>query len=254
MPSAGRSYIDGHASYGVDRIEGFYRRNGTPLIALDAHVETNAGKQSRFTQLWFVEIDPARAVELQRRIDERGATDRASVIVGDINREIVNILAAVPIKRPAICCLDPYDPPGLYFDTIRRIAQVPGRANKIELFVNLPIGLQHRQARDPATGDLRASVVDSLERLIGNRRWVAEFEQWAGGRGSWPHAYQAMKREFLQELRQLGYKFFCQVDVPPVSPMYALVFASDHPLAEKIMKKAIGNWERDPANIQRPLI
>jgi len=37
MRSAGRSYIDGHASYGVDRIEGYYRRNGTPLIALDAH-------------------------------------------------------------------------------------------------------------------------------------------------------------------------------------------------------------------------
>lgn len=254
MRSAGRCYIDGHASYGADRISGFHRRNGTPLIALDAHVETKAGQSSRFTKLWFVEIAADRAAELQRRIEERQATGRAQVIVGDLEKKIVDILPQIPPTHPTICTLDPYDPPGLRFETIRRIAQAPNRKNKIELFINLPIGLQQRQARDPLTHDLRANVVASLKGLIGNDRWLPMLDAWAHERGSWADAYHAMKTEFIEELRRLGYRFFCQVDVPAGNPMYALIFASDSDLAETIMKAAIKNWERDPANLQRPLI
>ncbi len=252
--SPGRCYIDGHASYGEDRIAGVCRRNGTPLIALDAHVETNAGQSSRFTRLWFVEIDRDRAAELRRRVGERRASDRADVIVGDINERIADVLPRVPATHPTICTLDPYDPPGLTFDTIRRIAQAPNRRNKIELFINLPIGLQHRQARDPATRQLRPTVVESLIRLIGNDRWLPAFDAWAQQRGPWVDAYKAMKSEFIQDLRGLGYRFFCEVDVPPAKPMYVLVFASDSDLARTIMTSAIKNWERDPGNLQRPLI
>src|SRR5687768_13860982 len=78
-----RDYIDGHASYGVDRIEGVFRRNGTPLIALDADVRTNDGRRSRFDNLWFVEIDEERAAELRARVAEKGGADRAKVICGD---------------------------------------------------------------------------------------------------------------------------------------------------------------------------
>lgn len=252
--SAGRSYIDGHASYGEDRISGLYRRNGTPLIALDAHVETKKFGPSRFTKLWFVEIDSERAANLDKHIQERGAQERARVIVGDINEVIAEILANVPVHSPTICTLDPYDPPGLRFETIRRIAQAPNRRNKIELFVNLPIGLQHRQARDPESHRLRPNVVANLGRLIGNERWLPSLEAWAAERVPWASAYEAMKTAFLEELQGLGYRFFCEVDVPATNSMYAIIFASDSDLAKKIMTSAIKDWRRDPANLQRTLL
>lgn len=254
VKAVGRSYIDGHASYGVDRIEGFNRRNGTPLIALDARVETKAGRLSQFTKLWFVEIDETRAEELRRRVNERGASARAKVIVGDINTKVAEIVPQIPTNHPALCTLDPYDPPGLHFETIRQIATAPGRRNKVELFVNLPVGLQHRQARDPDTRRLRPNVIGSLTRLIGNDSWLPVLEAWSQERVPWADAYEAMKQGFISELRALGYRFFCEVDVPPGKPMYALVFASDHPLAETIMTQAIRYWERDPANLQRTLM
>ncbi len=109
--SVGRGYVDGHASYGVDWIEGFNRRNGTPLIALDAHVELKSGQSSRFTKLWFVEIDETRVEELRRRVKERGASERAKVVLGDINSTIVEILLvpahATDLPTMAVVQLDP---------------------------------------------------------------------------------------------------------------------------------------------------
>jgi three-Cys-motif partner protein len=250
-----RYYIDGHASYGEDRVLGVFRRNGTPLIALDAEVRTKAGRTSRFDRLWFIEIDVDRAEELRRLVEQRGGQARAEVITGDVNSVMDQVLPQIHPRGPALRVLDPYDPDDLRFTTIERIARHDAtlRQHKIELLINLPIGLQHRQARDKVTGRLRPNVVRNLELLLGNGRWMPLFEAWSEGKVPWYEVYATMKRSFVEELRRLGYKVFWEMDVPPGNPMYALVFASDHPLAGAIMESAMKDWERDPANPQRPL-
>src|SRR5207302_11033214 len=134
--------------------------------------------------------------------------------------------------------------------SVRAIATAGGRPRKIELFVNLPIGLQRRQARDPATGVLRPQVVETLIELLGSDRWLPTLKAWSEGRAAWVEAYDAMRDSFVQELAGLGYKHYCKIDVPAVNPMYALVFASDHPAALAIMKSAMKDWQRDPENPQ----
>lgn len=250
-----RYYIDGHASYGEDRVQGVFRRNGTPLIAFDAEVRTKAGQVSRFDRLWFIEIDEERAEELRRRLAAKPGSDRAEVITGDVNEVMDRVLPKIHPLGPALCVLDPYDPDDLRFATIERIARHDAgkRKHKIELLVNLPVGLQHRQARDKETGGLRENVVRNLEMLLGNRRWLPLLEAWSEGKAQWYEVYAAMKGSFIEELRRLGYQVFWEMDVPPGNPMYALVFASDYPLAKTIMESAMKDWERDPANPQRPL-
>ena len=253
--SPGRYYIDGHASYGEDRVQGVFRRNGTPLIALEAVVQTRLHGLSRFTHLWFVELRADRAAMLRKHVEDRNETARADVLEGDINERILDILPQVPHHSPALCVLDPYDPDDLHFSTIALVAAhgMGVRQRKIELFVNLPIGLQHRQGRVRGGTAIRPSVVRNLTRLLGNDRWLPQLEAWGREELPWADAYIAMKRSFQEELRGLGYRHLWEMDVPAVNPMYALVFASDHPAALSIMKSAMKNWERDPANPQGTL-
>ena len=246
-----RDYIDGHSSYGVDRVEGVFRRNGTPLIALTREVTLKDGRKSRFDNLWFVEIDPERAAELRQRVADLGQLERAKVICGDINAVIADILKGVHPLAPTLCVLDPYDPDDLSFETVRRVAmdKLDQRRHKIELFVNLPIGLQRRQARDPKTNELRPAVIENLKRLLGNDRWLGKLQAWPAT-ATWHEVYTAMLDSFVAELKTLGYQYFIHFDVPPTNPMYALVFATDHDAALSIMKSAMKDWQRDPENPQ----
>jgi three-Cys-motif partner protein len=203
-----------------------------------------------------VEISHERADELARVVAERDTEGRAQVIHGNINRKITDLLVDVPASWPALCVLDPYDPDDLHFTTIQAIAadKFAERKNKVEVFVNLPIGLQNRQARDPTTGILRPKVVQNLTALLGNSRWLPSLQAWAAGQEEWHHVYGAMRRSFDEELAKLGYTVRWQMDVPsPINPFYALFFAATHPLAGSIMESAMKDWERDPANPQRPL-
>jgi three-Cys-motif partner protein len=251
-----RNYIDGHASYGHDRVSGVFRRNGTPLIALEAAITAKDGRTSRFDHLWFVELDKAKADELTANVRRAGGAARAEVLNRDINVVIPEILTKVHPLAPTLCVLDPYDPGDLRFETIRRIADHARdeRRHKIEQFVNLPIGLMHRGVNLKEKRTLTAQAKGRLRELIGGSGWEPLLDAYGAGAGPrWPEVFEAMKAEFIANVRGLGYTYVQVMDVLPPHPYYSLVFASDHPRAETIMGSSMRDWQRDPTNPQLTL-
>lgn len=251
-----RNYIDGHASYGHDRVSGVFRRNGTPLIALEAAITVKDGRTSRFDHLWFVELDKAKADELTANVGRAGGAARTEVLNDDINAVIPKVLTKIHPLAPTLCVLDPYEPGDLLFETVRRIAyhDRDTRKHKIEQFVNLPIGLQHRGVKLKDKRSLSADAKKRLRDLLGGSNWEPLLDAYAAGAGpTWRDVFEAMKAEFVANVRALGYTYVQVMDVLPPHPFYSLVFASDHPKAETIMGSSMRDWQRDPTNPQLTL-
>ena len=85
----------------------------------------------RFSELYFIESEPAAAAELQCEIEERG-DHRATVITGDVNIELPRIVQGLNKRAPTFVLLDPegIEP---CWDTIEAIALW-----KTELLINFP--------------------------------------------------------------------------------------------------------------------
>ena len=130
--AADRVFIDGFAGPGTNQVrETEVIVDGSPLIALDATAPSNP---SRFTDLFFIELDRGDEAELRSLIADRGAT-RAHVVRGDVNDELPRIVRSFHQDAPIFVFLDTagIDP---RWSTIEAIA--PWRT---ELLINFPLGM-----------------------------------------------------------------------------------------------------------------
>ena len=211
---------------------------GSPRIALEI--------EPRFTTLYFLEIRPDRIALLN---DLKESDKRIQVIQGDCNdvlwKEVIPRLNAAPYAR-ALVILDPYK---LNYDW--RIVEALGKSKKVDLFLNFMImdanmNMWHRNPDSP-----RADQISRLDIAWGDHSWwdvgydtrqgnlFGETDFLKTGNAALAQAYQRRLKEVA------GF-----AHVPPPIPMknsrggtiYYLYFASQKPVAEKIVRYIFGKY------------
>lgn len=209
-----RIYIDAFAGPGLNRLRGTNRTiDGSPLIALDACARNG----TKFDRLFFIERDPALAAELRGVLNTRDKTQRASVIVGDVNKELLKRIIKLAPQSPTFVFLDP-DGIEPQWATIQAIA--PWRT---ELLINFPLGMSINRNPDSA----------KVTAYFGTEEWR---ELWSSRRPGRTHALLQLYKERLSEV---GYRYTTEDDrlikTSGNRRLYYLVFVSKVPVAKRIM-------------------
>jgi three-Cys-motif partner protein len=214
-----RIYIDAFAGPGLNRLRG---RNltidGSPLIALDACARNG----TKFDRLFFIERDPAVAAELRGVLNTRDKTQRASVIVGDVNEELPKLITKLPRRSPTFVFVDP-DGIEPQWATIEAIAPW-----QTELLINFPLGMSINRNPDSA----------KVTAYFGTNQW----------RGLWsstrPGRTHALLQLYKERLGRLGYRYTTEDDrlikTSGGRRLYYLVFVSKVLPAKKIMTWVLG--------------
>ena len=209
-----RIYVDAFAGPGLNQLRGTDRTiDGSPLIALDACARN--GKQ--FDRLFFIERDAGLAAELRGVLDARDKNQRSSVIVGDVNNELPELIATLPRRSPTFVFVDPegIEP---QWRTIEAIA--PWRT---ELLINFPLGMGIKRNPDSA----------KVTAYFGTDEWRQLWES------SGPDRAHALLQLYKERLRRLGYGYTTGNDrlikTCGGRRLYYLVFVSKVDPARRIM-------------------
>jgi three-Cys-motif partner protein len=228
----GSFYIDLFAGAGQSTLPDGSVIDGSPLIAAKA--------TPPFTKLWWVEANAANAASLRSHRQDFPNRD-IEIVHGDANQAISEILNALPTAFPVLAFLDPYSTQ-LDWETIRRLAAHRPR-RKIELFVLFPLDMvlfrlmPHDQDIGPFAPILDRMMPDpqGWRRVYSNRAVLSA-----------PDRRRAMLNEYVVGLRRLGYEFVPPprlVTRPDGHGLYFMVFATDHPAGERIMRYALERVE-----------
>jgi three-Cys-motif partner protein len=210
-----RIYVDAFAGPGLNRLRG---RNltidGSPLIALDARARNG----TKFDRLFFIERHPAVAAELRGVLKTRDKTQRASVIEGDVNKELPKLITRIPQRSPTFVFVDPegIEP---QWTTIEAIA--PWRT---ELLINFPLGMSIN--RNPDSAKVTAYFGTNRRR-----------ELWTSTRPGRTHELLQLYKE---RLGKLGYQYTTEDDrlikTSRGRHLYYLIFVSKLAIAaQRIM-------------------
>ncbi len=152
-----RYYIDLFAGPGQNKVRGTNEIvDGSPLIALKAG-------PPQFTHLYWVEADRRSVGSLEMHRQEH--PDRGiSVLRGDANQRVDDVLRTLPSEAPTFAFLDPYGSE-LDWQTVVKLARHKVTGYKIELFILFAFdtGFVRLMPRDPS--DMQASSERALDRV-----------------------------------------------------------------------------------------
>ncbi len=214
-----RIYVDAFAGPGLNRLRGTSRTiDGSPLIALEACARNG----TKFDRLFFIERDSALAAELRAVLNTRDKTQRASVIVGDVNRELPKLITTLPRRSPTFVFLDPegIEPK---WATIEAIA--PWRT---ELLINFPLGMSINRNPDSA----------KVTEYFGTSQWRRLWDATSPGKT------RALLQWYKERLRTLGYTYTTEdnrlVKASGGRRLYYLIFVSKVAPAKRIMNWVFG--------------
>src|SRR5262249_12367456 len=134
------------------------------------------------TQLIFCDVDPdnVRALQIRTRVE----TNRVTVIEGDCNQQIDQVLANVPEHGLNIALIDPFALQALKFDTLRRLAELKrmdlvihfpsadikrnlGQHEKTRQWLNEALGTSEWASKISSTTDV-AVLIDVLKKQLGS--------------------------------------------------------------------------------------
>jgi len=209
-----RIYIDAFAGPGLNRLRrGNLTIDGSPLIALDACARNG----TKFDRLFFIEHDRALAAELCAVLNTRDKTERASVIVGDVNKELPKLITKLRRQSPTFVFVDPegIEP---QWTTIEAIA--PWRT---ELLINFPLWMSINRNPDSA----------KVTAYFGTDQWRGVWNSTRPGRS------RALLQLYKERLRSLGYQYTTEDDrlvkTSGGRRLYYLVFVSKVAIAQRIM-------------------
>lgn len=211
--SGGAAFVDIFAGPGRARIRTTGAlEDGSPLLALKQPVG--------FTGLVLCELDAQNVEALRRRV--AGAQVPVSITEGDCNEHVADIVAAIPEWGLNVALVDPYSLEGLCFETIAALA----RFKRMDLIVFFPVGEIKRNLERN-----RITYTALLDRALGTDEWQTVVKR---------------RRDTLQLVevfrRQLQVRFgytTARARTAPIKndknvPLYHLVFASKHPLGDKL--------------------
>jgi three-Cys-motif partner protein len=171
------------------------------------------------------------------------------VLCGDANATVDDVLVTLPKNYPVFAFLDPYVAE-LDWRTIEKLA-AHKPMNKIELFILFAynMGLVRLLPTDP-TKLVNAAVLDRV--MPDPEGWRRVYARRAQGQAD-PHAFRrAFLDEYVRGLKSLGYAFVPPprlLFTPDKHPLYFMVFASDHPVGDRIMKWVFAN---EPDSTRQP--
>ncbi|MCY4582334.1 MAG: three-Cys-motif partner protein TcmP [Chloroflexi bacterium] len=137
-----RIYIDAFAGPGTNLVERTGEIiDGSPLIALSARGRRGA---RGFDHLYFIEKDYDLAAELKSEVELRGEGERATVIPGDVNVELPELMLKIHPRSPTFIFLDTegIEPS---WETVQSLA-----AWRTELLINFPLGMSINRNPDSA--------------------------------------------------------------------------------------------------------
>lgn len=234
--AGGGYYVDGMAGPGICRLRGAwpdpYLAWGSPLLALRSRPE--------FQQCSFLEIDQRKVEALRARAAAYGG--RAAVQQGDVNLDVRRLLEdQVPPRAPCFCFLDPQGIE-LCFETISAIASTPRRRLKPELLVVFPLRMALLRLLT-LSRPIGSKTEARLNGAFGGHEWFKIYEARRNGDITRTHAKMEYLNLYCDKVRSLGYRWVrSKAIVAPRAPgtrrqeMYHLIFATDHPAGEDIMR------------------
>ncbi len=228
-----RYYLDLESGPGKNRFEKAPEvLLGSPLIALTMN--------DSFSKFRFNDIDPNVKNDLSKRINVSPIADRVRITTDDINNIVNDICEEIETVdsqyRPGIWStfnIAVLDPKGLelQWKTVERLAQV----NRMDLIINF---FTSSIRRNYGAGNY--GVVDAF---FGTSEWREIYET----NSNRAMRRQALIRLYLKRLHQFGYVTstddeISQKDIPIKNSnnaeIYTLIFASKHPLGEKLWRQA----------------
>jgi three-Cys-motif partner protein len=193
---------------------------GSPLILLEAHAP-------KATRVLLNELDGRARAALEARCAPYG--ERARIFGADANTVVGGMLADVPKAAPAFAFLDP-EGSELEWPTVEAIAaHKAGHTNKVEQLILFPT--------DMGFVRLAPDHPERVTRIFGHERWIDIFERRRADQITADQARGEYVRLYAAGLRDLGYRTVLdrQITKGDGSPMYFLIFATDHDAGERIM-------------------
>lgn len=192
--------------------------DGSPLIAL----------KFNFAKYFFFEVDTACQTALVKRVKARAPEKDVVIVHGDCNQQISQVKP--PPSSLGLAFIDPTGISPISFDTIRKLTA--GR--KIDLIINFHEGMGIRMNLHQYT----RTDENALTTFMGSDRWKQRLRQ---APTSFDQACQEIAKEYLENLRNLGYLAF-DTDCIPIKTeqevvLYYLLFASKDPKGTEFWRK-----------------
>ncbi len=225
-----RNYIDLMAGPGRNRVRGTNKvLLGSPLLAL--------ATKHPFTGYYFVDLEKKNTDALAERCSAAQAGS-VNVRTGDCNQEVHAIVAALRHDQNRSLNLAFLDPEGLelHRSTIAKLASI----RRMDLIINYPEGGLNRLMKKSYQQDADTLV----DYYFGDRGWRTIYENWLARPGRGLH--RQLIDHYKGKLHDLGYVDVRGIDgfddeplmrnVKRNAPLYRLLFASKHPLAEQFWR------------------
>jgi three-Cys-motif partner protein len=209
----GAGYVDLFAGPGKVRVrETGEIFDGSPLIALGFD-------KARFTRVVLCDLDEENVSTLRTRTESDA--ERVQIFHGNCNEIAQQLVEALPRRGLNLAFVDPFKLDQLHFATLRTLAQL----ERIDLVVNFPTQDVRRNLGEYSKPDNQI-----LDRALGTRTWRDHVRS----TGDVHRAVDIL----IEQLEGLGYtgtrNRTVSVKQRTNVELYRLVFASKHPLADKI--------------------
>ena len=235
-------YIDGFAGPGVHiaKSTGEFIP-GSPLNAL--------GIKPEFDDYYLVDLDGDKTDHLRKLVGDRS---NVHIFQGDCNEILLNeIFPRVRYEdfRRGLCLLDPY---GLHLNW--QVIETAGKMGTIDLFLNFPIMDMNRNALWRYPDRVPASGIERMTAFWGDESWrdVAYKKNPQQTLFGEPDPLKASNDEVVVAFRRRLKNVAEFQWVPEPMPMrnstnsivYYLFFASQQPVASKIVKDIFSKYEK----------
>jgi len=209
----GAAYIDLFAGPGRVRVENERAaHDGSPLIALAHHA-------APFSHVVLCDLDDENVAALRARTAAHAA--RTTIVHGDCNERIDDIVARVPRYGLNLAFVDPFGPKALRWNTLAKL----GAFDRMDLLVNFPTGFIKRNFHTLA-------FREHVTAILGDEQWRSEVTS----ASDVPKLIELLRAR----LALLGYRPDRSRSIPITNGsnvvMFYLVFFSKHALGEKIWK------------------
>ena len=227
-----RYYIDLLSGPGKNRVrESGQVLLGSPLIALTT--------QHPFTHYIFVDNSPENTAALQQRCSVSPYVDRVTILTGDCNTLVDQIVAQIQPVRKESLNLAFLDPEGmeLQWSTVEKLARLP----RMDLIINYPQGGLNRCIKRV----FETNPPTEVDHFFGGVEWREIYAKYQ--RGQLPEGLHFHLLDlYKSNLEKLGYQVRRDVDTgdsPLIrnaqrqAPLYRLLFASKHPLGNEFWEK-----------------
>jgi three-Cys-motif partner protein len=228
-----RVYIDLYAGSGVSQVRGTDRLlAGSPLLALTVSYP--------FDRYIFCEADEDKIAALRQRAERLKPDADVRYIPGDCNKNVDDILNALPpsnVNALSLCFVDPYDI-GLYFSTLKLIA----KQRPTDFLVLLAMHMDANRAKEIYT----TKNPEKVNNLLGSTTWL---QDWQASRTKvtqgepkidFPHF---LADQFSMRMHSIGYLRTPVHEMKLVKsddnvPLYYLAFFSKHHRGHDFWNKA----------------